>query len=195
MKASFSDGAAAALTRMGRPLRGSEAPHGHIVLVGLSGSGKSTIGRRLATTLGRAFIDTDDLIVARAGKPIPRVFAEDGEHVFRSIEREAVAEAVALEAAVIATGGGAPMDPQNREVLWDSTYVIWLDAAVETLVRRVGASGAGRPLLAGDAAERLAALRAERQSVYAGAHFHLDTTSLTTGDAVETIRQNLTSET
>jgi len=167
---------------------------GHIVLVGLSGSGKSTIGRRLAARLGRAFVDTDDLIVARAGKPIPRVFAEDGEQVFRAIERDAVAEAVGREASVIATGGGAPMDQQNRMALWDRTYVVWLDAAVETLVRRVGRGGAGRPLLAGSASERLTALRAEREAVYAGAHLHLDTTALTTGDAVETIRHKIASE-
>lgn len=148
---------------------------GHVVLVGLSGSGKSTIGRTLADRLGRPFLDTDGLIVGRAGTPIPQLFAERGEPAFRAIEREAVTDAVARAPAVIATGGGAPVDPDNRRQLWDGNSVVWLDAPIDVLARRVGAAGAGRPLLSGDAAGRLAALRAEREPIYAQAHLHLET--------------------
>src|SRR5688572_1405187 len=107
--------------------------------------------------------------------PIPQLFAQRGEPAFRAVEREAVAEAVAGAPAVIATGGGAPVDAENRRRLWDGNLVVWLDAPVDALVRRVGAAGDGRPLLAGGAAERLAALRAAREPVYAQAHLHVQT--------------------
>ena len=145
------------------------------MLVGLSGSGKSTIGRLLADRLGLPFVDTDELIVQRAGMPIPQLFSEHGEPAFRAAEREAVADAVAGEPAVIATGGGAPVDSESRRLLWDGNLVVWLDAPVEALVRRVGADGDGRPLLTGGAGERLAALRAAREPVYAQAHLHVQT--------------------
>ncbi len=159
----------------------------HIVLVGLSGSGKSTVGRLLAERLGRRFVDTDDVIVARAGKPIPRVFEEQGEVAFRKVEAEAVDEVLNGEPAVIATGGGAPVDPANRAKLWTGNRAVWLDAPVDVLVRRVGEAGSGRPLLSGDAAGTLARLRAKRESIYGTAHFHLDTTSLGPDEAVEAI--------
>jgi shikimate kinase len=161
------------------------------VLVGLSGSGKSTVGRLLAERLGRRFVDTDDVIVARAGKPIPRVFAEDGEVAFRAVESAAVDEVLAGEPAVIATGGGAPVDPINRGKLWEGNLAVWLDAPVDVLVRRVGRAGNGRPLLAGDAAGRLAALRAVREAIYSTAHLRLDTTALGPHQAVDAILQSI----
>jgi shikimate kinase len=164
---------------------------GHVVLVGLSGSGKTTIGRRLATRLERPFVDTDDLIVQHAGKPIPDVFANDGEAVFRAIERQCVAEALAAPPSVIATGGGAPIDPTTRQALWHGNTVVWLDAPVEALVTRVGEAGAGRPLLRGGAATRLETLRQEREHVYATAHLRLDTGALSAAKAVEAILSTL----
>lgn len=163
----------------------------HVVLVGLSGSGKSTVGRALAERLGRLFVDSDDLIVARAGKPIPQVFEEQGEPAFRALERGAVADAVSRPAAVIATGGGAPIDPDNRRALWDGNLVVWLDAPIETLTRRVGRTGAGRPLLSGDAATRLQELRTAREPLYATAHLRIDTAVLDVPKAVEAILQRL----
>ena len=159
----------------------------HVVLVGLSGSGKSTIGRRLAERLGRPLVDTDDLIVQRAGMPIPRLFVERGEPAFRALEREVVADAAAGEPAVIATGGGAPIDAENRRRLWEDNLVVWLDAPVEALVSRVGPEGDGRPLLAGGAAERLSALRAERAPVYELAHLHVETERCGVQGAVDAI--------
>ena len=148
----------------------------HIVLIGLSGSGKSTVGRQLAVVLGRPFVDTDELITAAAGRPIPQIFAEQGEPAFRALEREAVQRAVSGPPAVIATGGGAPVDETNRRALWQGNAVVWLDAPVDVLALRLGGAGAGRPLLAdprGPAA-RLAALHAARRPVYAEAHVRID---------------------
>jgi shikimate kinase len=163
----------------------------HVVLVGLSGSGKTTVGRLLAARLARPFVDTDDVIERLAGKLIPDVFANDGEAAFRAIEREAVAEALKSEDAVIATGGGAPVDATNRQALWDGNTVVWLDAPVEALAQRVGETGFGRPLLSGGSATRLEALRRDRAHIYATAHLHLDTATLTAEDAVQAILSTL----
>ena len=164
-----------------------DAPR-HVVLVGLSGSGKSTVGRLLAARLGRPFVDTDDMIVQAAGAPIPDIFSQRGEPAFRSLERAAVARAVAGQPAVIATGGGAPVDETNRRALWEGNLVIWLDAPVEALAARLGAGGAGRPLLAaGGPALRLAALREARAPVYRAAHARLDTASLSPDEAAATV--------
>ncbi len=151
----------------------------HVVLVGLSGSGKSTVGPLLARRLGRPFVDTDALVVRETGQPIPRIFAEQGEAAFRDLERVAVRRAIDGPPAVIATGGGAPTIGATRELLWRGNLVVWLDAPVEVLAARVGAAGAGRPLLAtddpGGPAARLAALRAAREPIYATAHLRVET--------------------
>ena len=144
---------------------GRPAPR-HVVLVGLSGSGKSTVGRLLGDRLSRPFVDTDDVVVALAGRPIPEIFAAEGEAAFREVERRAAA---------------------NRERLWTGNLVVWLDAPVDVLVRRVGAAGAGRPLLSGDAAARLTRLAEARRPVYATAHLHLVTSGLTPADVATAI--------
>jgi len=147
----------------------------HVVLVGLSGSGKSTVGTALAALLEREFVDTDALIEQAAGKPITAVFATQGEDAFRVLEAAAVRQAVAGPPAVISTGGGAPMFPHNHAALWQSNFVVWLHADLDTLVARVGSAGSGRPLLAGDTRTRLAALGDQRNHVYAQAHARVDT--------------------
>jgi shikimate kinase len=146
----------------------------HLVLIGLSGSGKSTVGRLLAVRLDLDFVDTDELIVSREGRSIPEIFAHSGEEAFRECERRAVASAVDGPPAVIATGGGAPIDGRNRAALWEGNAVVWLDAPVAVLAARVGAAG-GRPLLAGGAEARLAQLRAAREPLYALAHLRVQT--------------------
>jgi shikimate kinase len=167
-------------------------PFKHVVLVGLSGSGKSTVGRLLAERLRRPFVDTDDLVADEAGLPIPQIFAERGEGAFRTLERRAVARAVAGPPSVIATGGGAPLDTQNRAALWQRNLVLWLDAPLETLAARLGSAGAGRPLLAGgQPAARLAALRAAREPIYATAHARVDTAARTPGETAEAIALRL----
>ncbi|MDQ3703190.1 MAG: shikimate kinase [Chloroflexota bacterium] len=169
-----------------RPPHGDKAI-GHIVLVGLSGSGKSTVGRLLAVHLGRPFLDTDSLIVALAGRSIPELFATAGEAAFRAVERQAVGEALAGPPAVIATGGGAPVDATNREALWRGNFVVWLDAPVPMLAGRLGRSGAGRPLLADGVAERLTALSTARRHIYATANLRLDTSRRPAADVAAAI--------
>lgn len=161
------------------------------MLVGLSGSGKSTVGRLLAAWLEVPLVDTDELVVQSAGASIPEIFRQQGEAAFRSLEARAVERAVAGPPSVLATGGGAPVSDANRRRLWRGNFVVWLDAPVPTLAARVGDSGSGRPLLAGDGArdgatERLAALRAAREKVYATAHARIDTERL---DPEEVARQ------
>lgn len=112
----------------------------NIVLVGMPACGKSTIGRQLARDLGRRFIDTDEMIVERAGKTIPQIFAEDGEARFRDIEAECVCEAGRGAGAVIATGGGAILRRENREALKGNSTVVFLERPLNEL------SKAGRPL-------------------------------------------------
>jgi shikimate kinase len=148
----------------------------HLVLIGLMGAGKTTVGRRCATRLGRPFVDTDDLVVALAGMPFTEFFAEYGEPAFRALEQQAVADVSASpEPLVIACGGGTVIDPENRRRLRATGTVIWLQAPVPVLASRVG-SGASRPLLAGDPVGALTRLGAAREAAYeASAHGQVDT--------------------
>src|SRR5437762_10029536 len=118
---------------------------GAIVLTGFMGTGKSGVGRRLATRLGRAFVDTDQLVERRAGKSVAAIFADDGEPAFRALERDAVATAAARGDAVIAVGGGAVLDATNLTRLRAAGVVVCLTAAAETILRRVG-DASQRPL-------------------------------------------------
>lgn len=161
------------------------APARHIVLVGPMGSGKSTLGRGLATRLGLAFVDVDARIVAAAGCDIPTLFATEGEPGFRQRETRALAEALAGDAAVIATGGGAVLADANRSTMRDAGRVVylWVDAATQ-LARLAGDTG--RPLLATpDRAQRLADLQAIREPLYREvAHLIFDTSALAPEAAV-----------
>lgn len=117
------------------------------ILVGLMGSGKSSIGRRLARHLNLPLIDLDDYIVEKAGRSIPQIFEQDGEAVFRQMETESLGE-VLKKPAVIATGGGAVLSEENRALLKSHPPVIWLKASPEFLARRI-AGDSNRPLIAG----------------------------------------------
>ncbi|GAA4534955.1 shikimate kinase [Mycobacterium paraffinicum] len=135
------------------------------VLVGLPGSGKSTIGRRLAKALGVGFLDTDAAIEQQTGRSIADIFAEDGEQGFRRIEEGAVRAALADHDGVVSLGGGAVTSPGVCAALAGHT-VIYLEISANEGVRRTGGS-AVRPLLAGpDRAERYKALMAERVPLY-----------------------------
>jgi len=135
------------------------------ILVGLMGSGKSSIGRRLARKLALPLIDLDDYIVEQAGRTIPQIFEQDGEVAFRELETAALRE-VAGKPAVIATGGGAVMSEINREILKKHPPVIWLKASPEFLADRIDGD-ANRPLIAaGDTLNRLRALAEVRYPLY-----------------------------
>jgi shikimate kinase len=137
----------------------------HLVLVGLMGAGKTTVGRRCAAALDRGFLDTDELVEANTGISVPEIFERDGEAAFREYERAAVRDACASPVPlVIACGGGAVLDPGSRALLRARGTVVWLQASPEVLGARVGA-GKDRPLLGGEQGavttlERLATMRA-----------------------------------
>lgn len=153
------------------------SPARHLVLVGLMGAGKTTVGRACARRLGWPFVDTDDMVVERTGCSIPELFSAEGEEGFRAHEADAVLDAAgAARSAVIACGGGAPMSAENRAVLRSAGTVVWLDAPGSVLATRVD-SGEARPLLAGcsDRALELGRLAQVRRSAYdAVAHATVD---------------------
>ncbi len=139
----------------------------HLVLVGMTGVGKSTIARIIAVRLGRKVVDTDSEIERRAGKNVRRIFAEEGEPAFRALESEVLADVLAaMPAAVIATGGGVVVAEVNRVALRESgARVIWLAADVATLLDRVQ-HGTHRPLLDNDPAGTLQRMVRDREPWY-----------------------------
>jgi shikimate kinase len=140
-----------------------------IVLVGLMGAGKTSIGRRLAEKLGTPFVDADHEIEAAAGKSIPDIFAEHGEAHFRDGERRVIARLLENGRQVLATGGGAFMNPETRMRIKESAISVWLKADLELLMKRVSKRG-GRPLLANaDPEAVMRKLIEERYPVYAQA--------------------------
>jgi len=152
----------------------------HLVLVGLMGAGKTTVGERCARRLDRPFVDTDEIVVATSGQTVAELFATEGEAGFRARERAALVDACAApEPLVVACGGGAVLDAENRATMRAAGVVVWLRASPGQLADRVG-DGAGRPLLAGapsvETLERLAALRAPAYE--AAAHVVVDTDGL-----------------
>ena len=138
----------------------------HLVLVGMMGAGKSTVGRAAARRLGRPFLDSDAEIEARTGRTVRQIFERDGEPAFRRLESEVLADALASKApAVIAAAGGVVLDATNRRLLHDGGTVVWLRADPATLVDRVR-NGVHRPLLAEDPAGVLDRLATEREDLY-----------------------------
>ena len=160
-----------------------------ILLIGMMGAGKTTVGRALAERLGWSYADVDDLVERRTGRTVPELFAERGEVAFRAEETAAlVALAGGRQPTVISVGGGAVLADANRRVLRDVGFVIWLRASVETLARRVG-KGEGRPLLTGDPAELLGRLLRQRVSLYEDtAHAVVDVDDLALDEVVERVR-------
>jgi shikimate kinase len=120
-----------------------------VALVGLMGAGKTTIGRRLAKALGLRFVDADDAIVAAAGTSIEEIFATHGESDFRRGERRVIARLLDAQPHVLATGGGAFVDPRTRAVMKEKAISVWLKAPLEVLMKRVSKRD-HRPLLKED---------------------------------------------
>ena len=147
-----------------------------IFLVGMMGSGKSTVGRRLATVLGRAFIDADKELEARCGVPITTIFELEGESGFRRRESALIADLTEQSDLVLATGGGAVLLPENRELLHSRGYVVYLKANVQDLWLRLR-HDKSRPLLrTPDPRRRIAELVEARDPLYqACAHLTIST--------------------
>jgi shikimate kinase len=149
----------------------------NLILVGFMGAGKSVCGRLLARRLGRCFVETDDMIVAREGRPVPEIFSRDGEEHFRALEAEAV-ELLRLKSGdVIATGGGLPCREGRMEALQQVGTVIWLRGDLRELCDRATSEGQ-RPMLAGRSWAEIEALYRQREPFYARAHLTVDTTGL-----------------
>ena len=160
-----------------------------IWLVGMMGAGKSSLGPALAARLGRSFLDTDQEIVRQTGREIKTIFNEDGEAVFRALEREAL-EKAAREPAVVALGGGAIAEPGAAERLAELGTVVYLQATPEELLRRIGESTT-RPLLGGMEAEarleRVRELLSKREGSYRSAKITLDSQAAKPEELVESL--------
>ena len=149
----------------------------NVILVGFMGAGKSVCGRLLARRLGRCFVETDDMIVAREGRSIPEIFRAEGEARFRELEGEAL-EALKLKSGdVVATGGGLPCREGRMEALRALGTVVWLAGDLANLCERARRSG-DRPMLAGRTVEELRALYRAREPYYLRAHLVVDTSGL-----------------
>jgi len=149
----------------------------NLYLVGMMGSGKSSAGRHLAELLGYRFLDADTSIEQVAGRPIPEIFASDGEEGFRALEAAVLNQIASWHSLVVATGGGVVTRPENWGQLQQGV-VIWLDAPDALLLRRLAADPTPRPLLANaqgdaEAAQRLAELMARRRPLYAQADLQI----------------------
>lgn len=152
-----------------------------IVLVGLMGAGKTTVGRILADMLGWPFYDSDDEIVRTAGKSISAIFEEEGEPAFRELERITIRGLLKNGRSVIATGGGSISVSETADMILENSVCLWIDASVPVLVERT--AGSDRPLLKhGDPEEVLSTLLEKRRSAYMQAHLHILDDNLTPDD-------------
>lgn len=162
-----------------------------IVLVGLMGVGKSTVGRRLAKRLGLPFVDSDEEIEDAAGSPAAEIFERYGESDFRDGERRLVARLIEGEIRVIATGGGAYVDPRTRKLLNERSITVWLDAPVDILAERTARRDTRVQLRTGDPKVILNKLAEERRPSYAEAHIHVRSGDGAHKDVVDAIVQAL----
>jgi shikimate kinase len=162
-----------------------------IALIGLPGVGKSSIGRRLAAMLNMPFRDADEEVERAAGRTISEIFAERGETEFRDGERRVIARLLEEPPHVLATGGGAFMNPETRRLIREKATSIWLRADIEVLARRV-ARKSNRPLLKDrDPLEVLTALAEVRHPVYAEADITIDSVESPHATAVQAIVEAL----
>ena len=145
----------------------------NIVLTGFMSTGKSTVGQRLAEILKRRFVDSDNVIVERAGLTIPQIFARDGEAGFRKLEKEVCGDLAAQHGLVIATGGGMLIDPENRAAMQASGFVVCLEARPDVIRNRLALAD-DRPL-----AGNWEALLEKRRAAYAVIPVHVDTSDKT----------------
>lgn len=159
----------------------------HIVLVGLPGAGKSTVGRMVAERLKTNFVDIDTVLVRKEGKPITMIFAEKGEPAFREMERKEVEAALANEPAVIVPGGGWAAQPGQLDGARAHGYFVYLKARAEVAAGRAEPSGTRPVLMGGDPVDQMRTLYKERDSYYAKA----DATVLTEAKPAEKVADEI----
>ena len=159
----------------------------NIILTGFMGTGKTAVGRQLARKLNIPFIDTDDLIEKEAGRSIAQIFAGHGEDYFRRLESKVIDDVSSKTNMVIATGGGAIVNPKNLEALKKGGIVICLTASIDAILSRID-NGDERPLLAkGDSREVVSGLLKLREPFYEKADFIIDTTAKSIKEVVNEI--------
>lgn len=161
-----------------------------IVLIGVPGAGKTTVGELLAAHLGMGFIDSDHVIEEQAGKPISDIFTEDGEDVFRALEARVIAELLSGVQQVVSLGGGALGNAHTRDVV-KKHIVVWLETGLTQAVERVGLNR-NRPLLLGNVRGQLSALMTAREPIYREtATITVDTSSRDVAQVVQATLQEL----
>lgn len=165
---------------------------GNVYLIGPMGSGKTAVGRRLAAMLGKEFLDSDAEIERRCGVDIRFIFEKEGEARFRERERDVIADLTALDGVVVATGGGAVLDPSNRARLASTGTVVYLEASVDTQLARTRPSR-NRPLLmTGDPRAVLERLMSIRRPLYEEiANVRVDTTGQRVKAVAASVRELL----
>ncbi len=165
----------------------------NVALIGFMCSGKSTVGRGLATQVGKSFVETDALVEELAGMRIDDMFAQHGEERFRDLEAQVVAGVVSLKDCVISCGGGVVLRPENVAALRTSAVVVFLEAAPGTVLRRLGPRCRVRPLLdRPDRELRIKELMAERRPIYtAAADIIVQTDGLAVEQVVRRIEERL----
>lgn len=151
----------------------------NVILIGFMGTGKTSIGKRVAQSLGFAFVDTDELIEQASGKSISDIFSDEGEDYFRDLESETLRGCGKRSNQVISTGGGIVLREANRQILSETGYVIWLKASADAILERVSRNHE-RPLLhTADPLQTIKDLLLERGKMYsASADFTIDTDEL-----------------
>ncbi|MDQ1397085.1 MAG: shikimate kinase [Acidimicrobiaceae bacterium] len=167
--------------------------HNRVLLIGMMGVGKSTVGHAVAQRLGWPYLDSDEWVERHTGKTVPEIFESEGEPAFRAQEAAALQEAATSDGPlVVGVAGGAVIDAQNRALIRNAGLVVWLRADILTLAKRVG-DGHGRPLLGDDPEAALKRLYPERRPLYEGlAHMAVDVDQRSPGEIADEIVGALT---
>lgn len=164
----------------------------NIVLLGFMGTGKSAVGRRLATVFHYQFIDTDQVIEEKTHKRVAEIFSEQGEEAFRRLESEAVFDLAERTGCVISTGGGIVLDSKNLDLLQKNGILVLLRCRPEVIFKRVQKRAGQRPLLQkADPLSEIKRLLAEREPFYRRADITLDTSDMNLEDVVQQIKRKV----
>lgn len=167
-----------------------------VTLIGPMGSGKTSVGKKLADTLGYKFLDTDILIEKEQGRSISKIFEESGEAEFRRLETDFIARLSGSLSTVIASGGGSVLDPQNRHVLGSIGYLVYLRATPRELYQRIK-NDTSRPLISKseDPKKEVARILAEREPIYLEADIVIDTEDLSVEEVTDALIDELAKRT
>lgn len=174
--------------RTSQPVSPIDASRPHVVLVGLPGSGKTTVGEGVATALGRPFLDLDREIERREGMTIAQIFGERGEYAFRQLERALTEELKEVGGMVLSPGGGWIASPENVLLLRPPARFIYLRVRLETAIKRLGPQRSTRPLLVRpDPLGELRRLYESRKAAYEGSDESVDTERLSAQQVIDTV--------